>query len=1159
MTNEMRSRIFVPVIGLCILALCMVFCTSNSYGAKNDESAKCFFAEGHKIVIEAITEQDRADHPEATDGKTVKIECYDSEENTVEETYYVTSDYTVYGGSKDSFLQSTEICMNSGKLHRIVAGSPSDVVNSTYVYINGGTVDQIFQAENNPSNANSIVIADDVTGPVDVWIGAEKKGRGSISSIYLDAGDNPNINLKMGYSDGNLISDINNAEDWSGFHINIDLNGSHLNGLQPFKETAGCVVNNEKTVMLDGRDGTFKKGETTLTYSVPLSEDDTINTDDLQKPEKKGYTFRGWVAYPENSIIENQIFRGSSGRLFATWRDNSDPEPYDCSVLYYDAVSGDEMESPIVFDDGGRAYLSKGFDREKGLKIKGKMPDGTEFTQDVNDCDPDNDIWYYAVNSKSVDKKVEKTYIVSMFESDSDYSTEGWGELTVSDPDSYNESTGVYEKSYAYNLEGKEAISENGATITLPYDSMRKKWKVDFTYYLVPNDIEENCGIKVGDTYTEGYIGQIELNGDKKITKKYEYKAEDGSIHDFRINLVESDGTSADLDNMQVATWDGQSYTWGDEKAYDIKEIDLEKAATAKGTEVAVPYYYDPETCGDVELSWYSEEKDQEIKGLEYSYTLDSNGEYVVKFSVTSANGKNTKNYKVKLAQDKTGDSTDMESLNLNYLKMHDSDADKSVPIDIEAAKSKEGAVVVLPENVQINKAWLYVQGTAKNYAVVDQTGMDYVDWEPDVYKRTGKYNKTSDTLEFTVTSANKKNTQKYKVTVWQKDAKQFKDISEVKISGIENQEYTGSAIKLNLVLTDGDKKLVEETDYAVKYENNTQAGTATIVITGKGNYTGSVTKQFRIYEPGGKEKDLFAKSDVVRFAGDTRYDTALNTADALKKSMGIDKFSYIIVADGNNYPDALAGSYLAKVKKAPLILVDRSVASEEVIGGYIKKNLEAKGTVYLLGGKDVVTERFEKSLKGTNVKRLAGDTRYETNLEILNEAKASKEDLLACTGEGFADSLSASAVGKPILLVDNRGLMENQKTYLNKADVQDIYLIGGADVVSDKVGKQLKTYDKDSKVERVAGSNRYKTSVEVAKTFFPDKCDTAVLAYGMKFPDGLAGGPLAISLKAPLLLVEDTAYADAREYGKTAGLKKLAALGGQDVISDKTVKLVVQ
>ena len=44
------------------------------------------------------------------------------------------------------------------------------------------------------------------------------------------------------------------------------------------------------------------------------------------------------------------------------------------------------------------------------------------------------------------------------------------------------------------------------------------------------------------------------------------------------------------------------------------------------------------------------------------------------------------------------------------------------------------------------------------------------------------------------------------------------------------------------------------------------------------------------------------------------------------------------------------------------------------------------------------------------------------------------KEDLLACTGEGFADSLSASAVGKPILLVDNRGLTTAQKTYLGQS-----------------------------------------------------------------------------------------------------------------------------
>ena len=80
-----------------------------------------------------------------------------------------------------------------------------------------------------------------------------------------------------------------------------------------------------------------------------------------------------------------------------------------------------------------------------------------------------------------------------------------------------------------------------------------------------------------------------------------------------------------------------------------------------------------------------------------------------------------------------------------------------------------------------------------------------------------------------------------------------------------------------------------------------------------------------------------------------------------------------------------------------------------------------------------------------------------------------------------------------------------------------------------------------------------------VAKAFFPDKCDTAVLAYGMKFPDGLAGGPLAISMGSPLLLVEDTAYADAKAYSQKTGINKLVVLGDTEVISDRTARAFFQ
>ena len=62
-----------------------------------------------------------------------------------------------------------------------------------------------------------------------------------------------------------------------------------------------------------------------------------------------------------------------------------------------------------------------------------------------------------------------------------------------------------------------------------------------------------------------------------------------------------------------------------------------------------------------------------------------------------------------------------------------------------------------------------------------------------------------------------------------------------------------------------------------------------------------------------------------------------------------------------------------------------------------------------------------------------------------------------------------------------------------------------------------------------------------------------------MKFPDGLAGGPLAISMESPLLLVEDTAYADAKAYGSSVGISRLAVLGGTDVISDATAERILR
>ena len=70
---------------------------------------------------------------------------------------------------------------------------------------------------------------------------------------------------------------------------------------------------------------------------------------------------------------------------------------------------------------------------------------------------------------------------------------------------------------------------------------------------------------------------------------------------------------------------------------------------------------------------------------------------------------------------------------------------------------------------------------------------------------------------------------------------------SDISVSDIAAQTYTGSAIEPEITVTDGEKTLVLGTDYEVSYSDNTNVGTATVTITGINNYSGTVEKTFEI------------------------------------------------------------------------------------------------------------------------------------------------------------------------------------------------------------------------------------------------------------------------------------------------------------------------
>lgn len=296
------------------------------------------------------------------------------------------------------------------------------------------------------------------------------------------------------------------------------------------------------------------------------------------------------------------------------------------------------------------------------------------------------------------------------------------------------------------------------------------------------------------------------------------------------------------------------------------------------------------------------------------------------------------------------------------------------------------------------------------------------------------------------------------------------------------------------------------------------------------------------------------------RIYGANRFETARKIADEKRFMDGNGPYKYVVIASGTDFADALGGSYLANYFDAPILLVSKDPKVIQDTANEIKTNLRSDGYVFILGGEGAVPKEMEDELKAvgiTGFRRFSGKNRYETNLKILEytDYYAEPNQLIICSGKDFADALSASATGLPIMLVGDK-LTENQEAYFMENDPY-IYIAGGPGAVSQDIEDELLNWF-DYKAWRLYGANRYQTSSEIAEYFFPHQPYSAVLAYGLNFPDGLAGGSLAHRAGAPLLLVENNNYKPAEWYMYEHDPRQLFVLGGPALISDVTVDRIL-
>lgn len=189
-----------------------------------------------------------------------------------------------------------------------------------------------------------------------------------------------------------------------------------------------------------------------------------------------------------------------------------------------------------------------------------------------------------------------------------------------------------------------------------------------------------------------------------------------------------------------------------------------------------------------------------------------------------------------------------------------------------------------------------------------------------------------------------------------------------------------------------------------------------------------------------------------TRLAGQDRYQTSVKVAELLGTNNGI------VVATGENFPDALGIAPIAAKLGMPVLLSQRDFLPGEVSAYLRDKNIPVS---YLVGGTGVLSDNVKSSLK--NAKRLSGSDRFATNINILREFdnKLDLNSIYIASGIDFPDALSGSVLAAnsnaPIVLVDDE-MPPITSTYLMDLNCRTINILGGTGAVSAGLENTLKT-----------------------------------------------------------------------------------------------------
>ncbi|MDL2310971.1 cell wall-binding repeat-containing protein [Peptostreptococcaceae bacterium OttesenSCG-928-C18] len=254
---------------------------------------------------------------------------------------------------------------------------------------------------------------------------------------------------------------------------------------------------------------------------------------------------------------------------------------------------------------------------------------------------------------------------------------------------------------------------------------------------------------------------------------------------------------------------------------------------------------------------------------------------------------------------------------------------------------------------------------------------------------------------------------------------------------------------------------------------------------------------------------------DYYDIAGRNRYETSYSIA----KTTYPEGTTNAVIVNGNNFPDALSATALAKKYDAPILLVDdyRENDIKNILGELKIKN------VYIVGGEGSVSSKIYGAINNMNeielVNRIEGLNRYQTNLAVIDEIFESSSKAIIATGANFPDALAISpyAYKENIpLYLSGKIVTQDTINHMKNKGVEKIIVVGDSGSIDSTL---LKSSFGTSNVEVIQGADRYKTSQTIFNKFYNAETENIVWAKGDDFPDALSAISLAGKKNTTIML----------------------------------------